>query len=82
MRVRLFAQGGVCRGAYPTPTPQGYGEEAPSHSSSLHPGSLPGGQGRGARTGLLLSPGFSLLISEAGGLGQQPLSCQAQVPSS
>ena len=50
VRVRLFAQGGVCQGAYPTPTPQGCGEEAPSHSSSLHPGILRGvGAGRAAR---------------------------------
>ena len=41
-----------------------------------------GGRGGVPGTGLLLSPGFSLLISEVGGLGRQPLSCQAQVPSS
>lgn len=36
----VFAQGGVCQGVYRTPTHQGCGEEAPSHSSLLHPGSL------------------------------------------
>lgn len=41
-----------------------------------------GGRGGVPGTGLLLSPGFSLLISDAGGLGRRPLSCHAQVPSS
>ena len=81
VRVRLFAQGGVCQGAYPTPTPKAVGRRPQVTPPASTLGAC-AGWGRGGLPGTgsscLLASAFSSLTR---GLGRRPLSCQAQVPS-